>query len=571
MSVFKTAIILLILSSCLLLAAQANVDTLGTNYLELPNSEKAELLNGMGLGYLNLNDYTKALQYFEQARGLYEQLGDNTGTARALNNIGNIHNSLGNYEKALEYHLESLQIDEQNGNKKGITSSLNNIGIVYQNIGKWDDALNYYNRSLKMNYEIDDLNAASRCLNNIGNIYLSTENYAKSLDFYQQSLGIKEQLDDEYGMATTLNNIGMVLQGLKSYDEAIGFYKRSLDIMLRIEDNDGIASSYFHLGMLNFVLSNNQSSLNYLNKGLRYSILANDLKLQKSSYNILARLYARTGRYEDAYNNFKLYTDIKDELFSVQTNRTITELKIKYETSKMEKEFDLLHQSANLRDIEVKRQKAFIILIIIICIILSGVTIYAYYLYRQKSFSHKIIEDQNWQLEDANVQLKKLTTTDPLTQISNRREITEKIKFEASRFDRNRKPFVFLMCSIVNLKSINERFGSDGGDLTLRTMAGFMRSRLRQQDGVGRWEGNVFLLVLPETSLQGAQIVMQKLKDEIAKFDIVYGRFSIKAAITFGLSVYSKPRNIDDCIKDAEDDLRSKITEVSTDELSFTL
>ena len=564
-------VLLLILFFFSSILAQANVDTLSTKYIELPDTEKAELLNGMGLGFLNLNDYTKALQYFEQARLLFDKLDDNTGTAKALNNIGNIHNSLGNYEKALEYHLNSLQIDEEYGNKKGITSSLNNIGIVYQNIGKWEDALDYYNRSLQMNYEIDDLNTASRCLNNIGNIYLSTENYSKALEYYQQSLGIKEQLDDEYGMATTLNNIGMVLQGLKNYDEAIDYYKRSLDIMLRLEDNDGIASSNFHLGMLNFVLSQNRIAMNYLNKGLRYAILANDLNLQKSSYNILARLYARMGKHEDAYNNYRLFTEIKDELFSEQTNRTLTELRIKYETGKMEKEFELLRQAAKMREMEVKRQRAFIILIIVICAILAGLAFYAYNQYKQKAISHKIIEGQNWQLEDINVQLKKLTTTDPLTQISNRREIMEKVKFEVARYDRNRKPFVFMMCSITNLKSINERFGSDGGDLTLRTVAGFMRSRLRQQDGVGRLEGNVFLLILPETNLRGAQVVLSKLQEDIAKLDIVYGRFSIKAITTFGLNVYSKPRDIDDCIKDAEDDMRSNITEEKSEEVSFTL
>lgn len=564
-----SALVLVVFVS--MLSAQAKIDTLSTNYIELPESEKAELLNGMGLGYLNLNDYTKALQFFEQARGLYKTLDDNTGMARALNNIGNIHNSLGNYEKALEYHLNSLEIDEKDDNKKGITSSLNNIGIVYQNIGKWDDALSYYNRSLQMNYESDDLSTASRCLNNIGNIYLSTERYTKALEYYQQSLAIKEQLDDEYGTATTLNNIGMVLQGLKNYSEAIEYYKRSLKIMLRLEDNEGVSSSYFHLGMLNFVLSHDIAAMDYLDKGLRYAILANDLNLQKSSYNIMARLYAKMSKYEDAYNNFKMFTEIKDELFSDQTTRTITELKIKYETGKMEKEFELMRQGSELREMELKRQRAFIMLIIIICIILAVVAIFAYLQYKQKSVSHKVIEEQNWQLEDANIQLKKLSTTDPLTQISNRREIQEKAKFEATRFERNRKPFIFLMCSVSNLKSINERFGTDGGDLTLRTVAGYLRSRLRNQDGVGRWEGNIFMMILPDTNLRGAEVVLGKLKDEFSKLDIVYGRFSIKAITNFGLSIYSKPRELEDCINDAEKDLKSHEVKVTKDEVSFKI
>jgi len=536
--------------------AQSEVDTLSFDYNKLPADEKAELLLDVGIGHLNLNDYTQALKYFDYAHKIFERIDDNNGIAKIMNNIGSIHNRLGNYEKSLGYHLQSLRLFEELENKKGVAEAVNYIGIVYQNLKKFPESLDFYNRALQINYEINDLDAASKSLNNMGNIMLSMTNFEQALTYYKKSLNLKDEMENQYGKAVTLNNIGMVYQGLKQFEKAMEHYEMSLLLMNELDDAHGIASSYYHMGVLRYELENESDAMDFLDKGLRYAILGNELTIQRNCYNLLSRIYANKKRYEEAFQTYKLYTDMKDALFTEMNNRSITELQIKYETEKKGNEIDHLRKAASLRELIVKRQSIYLIIFVAGFIVFALLAFYAYSQYKSKAISLQTIEDQNTLLKEAFDQVKKLSKTDALTKLLTRQDIQEKIQYETTRFERSKRQFAIAFCDIDNLKSVNERFTKDCGDIILRAVSELIRSKLRLQDNVGRWTDSKFILVLPDTGLKGAKIVAEKLRKEIKNFDMVYGRYTIKVTITFGISLYDHVRDVNACINEADTALR---------------
>ena len=95
----------------------------------------------------------------------------------------------------------------------------------------------------------------------------------------------------------------------------------------------------------------------------------------------------------------------------------------------------------------------------------------------------KLAEDE---LKEANIKLKLLARTDPLTQLSNRRDALEKIEYEEKRYERSEKPFAIAICDIDDFKSVNDRFGHDAGDEVLKTLANIMCMTVRKQDTVSR-------------------------------------------------------------------------------------
>ena len=536
--------------------AQNNVDTLSFDYNKLPTDQKAELLMEVGIGYLNLNDYTQALHYFDYARKIFENINDDNGIAKIFNNIGNIHNRLGNYEKALDFHFRSLRLYEKLAIKEGIAESVNYIGMVYQNLKKFPESLDFYNRALQINYEINDLEGASKSLNNMGNIMLSMANFEQALTYYQKSLNLKDELENQYGKAVTMNNIGMVYQGLKQYEQALKHYEMSLLLMNELDDTHGIASSNYHIGVLYYEQGNEDIAMDFLDKGLRYAILGNELTIQQNCYNLLSRIYANRKNYEKAFQTYKLYTDMKDALFTEMNNRIITETKIKYETEKKEQEIEHLKNAADLQKMVFKRQSVYLVIFVAGFIIFALLAFYAYTQYKLKAQSHKIIEDQNALLKEAYDQVKKLSKTDPLTKLLTRQDVQDKIQYETTRFIRNKQPFTIAFGDIDNLKSVNERFTKDCGDIILRAISDLIRKKLRHQDHVGRWTSTKFVLVLPDTDIKGAKIVAEKLRKEIKNFDMVYGRYTIKVTITFGLSIYDQERDVNACINEADTALR---------------
>lgn len=531
------------------LQAQFELDTLSFDYNNLPTDKKAELLKDVGLGYINLNQYDSAITYFKSALKIQRSINNETGIADILNYLGTIHNKLGTYEKALEYHFESLRIDEKLQNKIGIAQSQNNIGIVYQNLKKYAESLEYYNKALQINYEINDLDAASKTLNNLGNILLSLQNYSQALNYYQKSLTLKDELENEYGKAITLNNIGMTYQGLNDFRQAMNNFEMSLQIMTNLNDAHGMASSYYHIGLLYYQQNDYNSTMNNLDTALSYALIGNEVNIQKNCYNLLSRIYADRGEFEDAYSSYKMYVEMKDALFTETNNRNITEMKIRYETEKKEREIELLQQSTELKEFIVKRQQIFLIVFVVGFVGFAVLAFYGYTQYRLKSRSYAIIEDQNKQLKDAYDQVKKLSKTDALTKLLTKQDILEKINYEVVRFKRNRKSFILGFCDIDNLQSINDRFTSDCGDLLLRSIAELIRKKIRSQDHIARWNGGNFLFLLPDTDIEGGKIAAEKIRSEIKNFELIYGRYTVKATATIGMSSFATSEDAEECLK----------------------
>jgi len=156
------------------------------------------------------------------------------------------------------------------------------------------------------------------------------------------------------------------------------------------------------------------------------------------------------------------------------------------------------------------------------------------------------------ELEEANKRLSKLARTDPLTGLSNRRDIYEKIEYEIKRFERNNIPFSIVIGDIDDFKDVNDNLGHDAGDFVLFSIARHIRSMLRKQDVVGRWGGEEFILMLPNTNLEGAKIITERVRKSIEEKVIQYKENDVSITITFGISVFDEMQPINDCIKKSD-------------------
>ncbi len=155
-------------------------------------------------------------------------------------------------------------------------------------------------------------------------------------------------------------------------------------------------------------------------------------------------------------------------------------------------------------------------------------------------------------LEEANKRLSRLARTDPLTGLSNRRDIYDKLDYEIKRFERNDKSFSIAIGDIDGFKDINDNFGHDAGDFVLFSIAHHMRSILRKQDMVGRWGGEEFIFIFPETNAEGAAIVAEKVRQAVAEKIMTYKENKITITITIGVATFNEMQPITDCIKKAD-------------------
>lgn len=495
---------------------------------------KALSLHNFGLGYYYLGDYERALEYDLKSLEIRKQIGDKNGIAASFYNIGRIYVDLGNYDKALEYYLESLKMREIIGNRKDVASTLNDIGIIYDNLGKYDKALEYYLQSLKIRGMIRDKDGTAASLNNIGIVYDNMDNSNRALEYYLKSLKIYEEIENNKGIAASLNNIGLVYRISGDYKKALEYQLKSLKIEKEIGNKYGLAISLNNIGSIYVELRNYDEAFSYVNQGLN---LAKEIGAKISiqdSYRHLSELYSKKGNYKKAFEYYRLYSEIKDSIYTEEGSKRIAEMQTKYETEKKEREIELLKKD---RIIEQSRKKMFIFLLIITL----SIIVFLVYLYRLKI--------------KMNEKLDLLSRTDPLTKLPNRRDILEKIRMEKIRFERSKKPFVLVLCDIDGFKKLNDKYGHNVGDSILISISNLMRKSIRMQDFICRWGGEEFLFFLPETNLEGGIISAEKLREKIANSIYHSGKHKLLIHMTFGVSIYDKIMDINDCIKQADNAL----------------
>lgn len=136
----------------------------------------------------------------------------------------------------------------------------------------------------------------------------------------------------------------------------------------------------------------------------------------------------------------------------------------------------------------------------------------------------------------ATASLKDMALTDSLTRLHNRRALVEVIRREESRHGRHQHPLSFVLMDLDHFKSVNDTLGHDTGDLVLQAVGEALRQGTRDVDFVGRWGGEEFLAVLPDTTVDGAALVAERLRSRIADLSVPGPRGPLNISVTIGVS-----------------------------------
>lgn len=142
----------------------------------------------------------------------------------------------------------------------------------------------------------------------------------------------------------------------------------------------------------------------------------------------------------------------------------------------------------------------------------------------------------NTGLKDANEQLLTLAGTDTITGLPNQRNMAYQIDSELERARRTKRPFSLLFLDLDRFKHLNDTYGHAVGDDALREFAAVVKTTLRQIDTLGRWGGEEFIVLLPETDAEAAVQAGERVRSKVASHiyrlhgDMVYLTCSVGVA-----------------------------------------
>ena len=368
--------------------------------------------NNIGLVHQNKSDYSQALEFYFKAIKLREEINDKEGLASSYNNMGNIHSQKGDYDNALEYYFKSLKIAEEINNNNGMASSYNNIGIIHDNKGDYDKALEFYTKSFKIRKESGDKNGMANTYNNIGSIFMYKKNYNKALEHYTKALEIYEEVGNKSGMARSYNNIGIIYENKKYFNKALNVYFKSLKIRKDLSAYREIALSYNNIGNLYLKQGNNIEAKNQQLLSLNIAKKIGAKVQMYYAYNSLAKCDSALGNFKEAFEYYKLYSQLHDSVFSEQSNEKVASLNVFYESEKKQLQIEKLEKQKELDNQTMQKQNAeshkqqiiiwFVICTLILVLIFLSVM---YKLFIQKKKANKELAHQKKQIEIQNHEL----------------------------------------------------------------------------------------------------------------------------------------------------------------------
>lgn len=153
--------------------------------------------------------------------------------------------------------------------------------------------------------------------------------------------------------------------------------------------------------------------------------------------------------------------------------------------------------------------------------------------------SHRKLKENNERLIEAEEQLQKLSDTDALTGILNRRGISNWLDEEIVRYNRNGVPFTLFLLDIDLFKMVNDIHGHNMGDYVLQKISEIMLDSIREQDTIARWGGEEFLIVLPGTNIEGGYIIAEKIRNKIEQLVIELNNKVVNVTVSLGGCCYS--------------------------------
>lgn len=149
-------------------------------------------------------------------------------------------------------------------------------------------------------------------------------------------------------------------------------------------------------------------------------------------------------------------------------------------------------------------------------------------------------------------ELRFMASTDELTLLPNRRDMSLRLDFEFKRAKRSPSTFSIILYDIDYFKKINDSFGHSTGDTALQNFSKLLRNRFRETDKVGRWGGEEFLVILPDTPQNEAIFIADNFRREVCQASLIPNMPNRMVSVSAGVSCSSEAEDMEDILKLAD-------------------
>ena len=401
-------------------------------------AKEQDFKSGLATGYNALgntcefvNDIDRAIESFEKAIQLYQELDNLKGELAVTQNLSNVYARIGKMDKSIEMQEETQRLSIEMGDTLRFGMIANDLGRNYMNINQPYKAF----INLKYAYLIGDQYGHVRLkgsgATNMASLMFVHERYEYGVAFAKDATEIFKKDDFKVGLGASEGILGSLFLRQKRYDEAIAAYERAINYSTKIGDKRGAYNRLNNIAVLYFELDSSDLAFDYFRKaadiydgsyvtnhaalslgnlaaiyvergeidsGLYYGekSLAMYEKLGNPQGNLtlnltLSKANELSNRYKEAFHFANLARMMSDSINEVTCDETMNKLEVDYDVESKRRQVDTLQLDNNLKREELKSGRLYL-LISILSFVLILALIFMYLLNQKAKAKRKNLE-----------------------------------------------------------------------------------------------------------------------------------------------------------------------------------
>ncbi|NNG01852.1 MAG: tetratricopeptide repeat protein [Desulfobacteraceae bacterium] len=270
---------------------------------------RVTILNTLGLICNRLGNNPEALRYIYEALDLAEGNGDHDGYADALNKLAMHQGLSGDLTRSIENHEKCLELWKKLDDQRGIALTRNNLAVALNEVGRFDDALAHGLESLRITDEL-------------------------SLEAFKPAI---------------YDTIGKTYSALKDPDKALSFLDKSDKCCIDMDYKNARVDCQLNMGKVYAgLLNDNITALKHVETALTIAEQIDAKSELYECHRLLSEIYEKEQNINAAFEHFKKFFAIKEQVFNAHADRQLKSLHVLHETEKVRKEAEI-HQLNNLR------------------------------------------------------------------------------------------------------------------------------------------------------------------------------------------------------------------------------
>jgi signal transduction histidine kinase len=353
------------------------------------NPYTSSLYIDMAIVYKREGNFAVSKEYYLKGLNLAKEIKDAGRQEFAYHGLGTLHDAMGEYEQAANYYWESVHLAEQRGFREGVVNTIQNLAITYTKLKNNKTALETIDRAYKLALEEKNTLLISSVLFDYGKVLNAAGDYDGAIAKYQSSLDSCRASNFKPLIARTLFYMADTYTEKGDYVTA----QRYFEDCSKYEDFIALKSSAelnSKLGDLYIRQQQWDKAKEVLEKSFAIADKHNYKDLKKEVAGDLAIVFQQLNDYVSAYQYMNIASSLKDTLYNEAQSKGITELQMKYDTEKAEKQIQAL---------KLKQTQTLLTFggLFLLATILSSI-----YVIRLRGKNNKALQQKNIQIEDQN-------------------------------------------------------------------------------------------------------------------------------------------------------------------------